>query len=134
MKIVVIKSMIYDGVRYEVGDEILPSLISDRKLRTLETGRFIKAIGDKDALVIKATNDAAAEPFEGTYERDGMAVTVQLTNDRLRKVFRVLQTAVIDIDEALEALVGDPELIGFVSSVENRKTVLKKIDDKFSKK
>lgn len=134
MKIVVTKSMIYDGVRYEVGDEILPSLISDKKLRTLETGRFIKALGDRDTFVIKVASDASSEPFTAWYGDHGTPVPIQLTNDRLTKVFRVLQTPVVEIDEAIAALEADLELVGFISSLENRKTVLKKIDDKFNKK
>lgn len=133
MKIVVIKSMIYDGVRYEVGDEILPSLISNRKLRTLETGRFVRAIGDGDAITIVA-NDAVSEPFVATYEKNGNGAQISLTNDRLTKVFRVLQTPVVEADEAVAALEGDNELIDFVYSVENRKTVVKKLDDRFGKR
>ena len=132
MKLITVKAMLYDGVRYEVGDEISPSLIPDRKLRALMNGRFVKSVDNGDIVTIP--NDATSVAFDASYVKDGKEIKVAFTQEQLALVFKVLQSNVVDVDKVLKTLDGQEELIEFIRSVEKRATVVAKMDKRFHRK
>jgi hypothetical protein len=131
MKLIAVRAMLYDGVRYEVGDEISPSLIPDRKLRTLINGRFVKSVDNGETVAIP--NDVASVAFDVFYVKNGTEVKVPLSQEQLTLVFKVLQSNVVDVDKILKELDGQSDLVEFISSVEKRTTVIAKIDKRFHK-
>lgn len=131
MKLIAVKPLVYDGVRYEAGEIFSPSLIPDKKVRTLINGRLIKYV--EDAEVIAANDVISTNVFEFPYKKDGKAAAAKLTLEQLLAVLRVLQTNLQGADEALECI-EDEEVASFLLSVEKRAGVVSKITKKFASK